>query len=157
MKIEEQGSFVELNRRFRKLGQKHKAEDAAVESYTAPFFWPMESLSWDDLLKESRTIILGEPGSGKSWEMRERARLLGTQGAFAFFVRLDQLVEWELTRLFDANQKRRFTQWKQSQEAAYFFLDSVDEAKFRKISDFHAALNRFHNELESDLLLRMRT
>jgi hypothetical protein len=156
MLIEEQGSFVELNRRFRKLEQEAKAEEAAVESYTASSFWKMASLSWDDLLKENRAVVLGEPGSGKSWEMRERARLLNSQGAFAFFVRLDQLVDRELQKLFDADGQSRFARWKQSQNAAHFFLDSVDEAKFRKVSDFHATLNRFHNELGFDLLLRTK-
>ena len=156
MPIEEQGSFVELNRRFRKLKQKAKAEEAAVESYTGCFFWQMDSLSWDDLLKEYRAVVLGEPGSGKSWEMRERARLLNSQGASAFFVRLDQLVERELPKLFDTDEQSRFTRWKQSQSVACFFLDSVDEAKFRKVSDFHATLNRFRNELGSDLLLRTK-
>src|SRR5258707_15661787 len=104
----QQDLLLELNRRFRKLRLKAKAEEAAVESYTAFSFWQTDSLSWDDLLKENRAIILGEPGSGKSWEMRERARLLSNQGGFAFFVRLDHLVEKDLTKLFEANEQRRF-------------------------------------------------
>jgi hypothetical protein len=105
MPIQEQGSFVELNRRFRKIERKAKAEEAAVESYTASISWPMDSLSWDDLLKENRAVVLGEPGSGKSREMRERSRLLNGQGALAFFVRLDRLAalalacELKITRL----------------------------------------------------------
>jgi hypothetical protein len=155
MPIEEHGSFVELNRRFRKLEQKSKTEELALESYTS-FLGQMGGLSWDDLLKENRAVVLGEPGSGKSWEMRERVRLLNNQGTFAFFVRLDQLVERELTKLFDADEQRRFNQWKQSKNIAYFLLDSVDEAKFRKISDFHATLKRFRNELGPNLVLQTK-
>ena len=156
MPVEEQNLFVELNRRFRKLERKAKAEDVAVESYTARSLWQMDSLSWDALLKENRVVILGEPGSGKSWEMQERARLLNAQEGFAFYVRLDQLVERELLKLLDADEQSRFRRWRQSQNNAYFFLDSVDEAKFRKVSDFHAALNGFRNGLSSDLLLRAK-
>jgi hypothetical protein len=155
MLIKKQGSFVELNRRFRKLEQKAKAEDAAVESYTDGFSWRM-SLSWDDLLKENRAVVLGEPGSGKSWELQERARALNSQGSFAFFVRLDQLVERDLPNVFNTDEQGRFNRWKESREVAFFFLDSVDEAKFRKISDFHATLKRFCKELGSDLLLRTK-
>lgn len=154
--METQSLFIELNRRFRKLERAAKPEEAAVESYTTDFLWQVGGLSWDDLLKENRAIVLGEPGSGKSWELRERAKLLNSHGAFAFFVRLDQLVERELPKLFDADEQSRFNRWKQSRNVAYFFLDSVDEAKFRKISDFHATLSRFRNELGPDLILRTK-
>jgi Cdc6-like AAA superfamily ATPase len=93
MPIGKEDQFVELNRRFRKLEQNVRAEDVAVDSYTSGFSWQMGSVNWDDLLKENRVVVLGEPGSGKSWEMKERARLLNSQGASAFYVRLDQLLE----------------------------------------------------------------
>lgn len=152
----EEKPFIELNRRFRKLEQKTKAEESALESYTSYFRGWQNGFGWDDLLKENRVVILGEPGSGKSWELIEHAKLLSRQGAFAFFIRLDQLVERDLRSLWDANEQHRFARWKQSNEAAYFFLDSVDEAKFRKVSDFHATLERFRNEVGSDSLLRAK-
>jgi hypothetical protein len=156
MPSEKQGSYIELNRRFRRLEPKEKAEQIAFESYTTSLLWPMGSLSWDDLLKENRAVVLGEPGSGKSWEMRQCAKRLNAEGEFAFFVRLDQLVDQKLSELFEADEQKRFNRWKAGQSVAHFFLDSVDEAKFRRISDFHATLSRFRNELGYNLLLRTK-
>jgi hypothetical protein len=148
--------FIELNRRFRKLDLKEKTEESAFESYTAILSGIKSGFSWDDLLKESRVVILGEAGSGKSWELEERVKLLSNQGVFAFFIRLDQLVEQELRTLWDAAEQQQFNKWKRSDDFAYFFLDSVDEAKFRKISDFHTTLQRFRNEVGSDSISRSR-
>jgi hypothetical protein len=41
-----QQGFVELNRRFRKLDQKGKAEEAAFESYTMILFGREGGLGW---------------------------------------------------------------------------------------------------------------
>jgi len=151
-----QQPFVELSRRFRKLDQTAKAEETALDSYTVGLFWPDKNLSWDDLLNESRVVVLGEPGSGKTWELRERVRLLADRGEFAFFIRLDQLVGRELKTLLNAEDQRRFIQWKQNTAQAHFFLDSVDEAKFHKVSDFYATLERFVNEIGADSLGRAK-
>jgi hypothetical protein len=70
MAINETSSFIELNRRFRKLEQNAKSEEAAVDSYTISSVWRMGGLGWNELLKENRAVVLGEPGSGKSWELR---------------------------------------------------------------------------------------
>ena len=148
--------FVELNRRFRKLEQDAKAEDAALSSYTALLLGKDSSYGWDDLLKEFRVVILGEAGSGKTWEFREWAKILAGRGEYAFFIRLDQLVHRDMFNLFSDEERRRFTRWKQSAAPAYFFLDSVDEAKFRKLSDFYSSLERFANEFGGGLLPRAK-
>jgi hypothetical protein len=154
--IIEQMQYVELNRRFRKLEEDAKSEDAALASYTAGFFGMDSSLGWDDLLKEFRVIILGEPGSGKTWELREQVKIIDARGGFAFFIRLDQLVHHDLSALFCGEEQRLFAQWKQSDVCAYFFLDSVDEAKFRNLSNFYSTLERFANELGGALLARSK-
>jgi hypothetical protein len=116
----------------------------------------MGSVNWDDLLKENRVVVLGEPGSGKSWEMKERARLLNSQGASAFYVRLDQLLERELSDVLDPNEQASLIRWKNGRDIAWFYLDSVDEAKFRRVSDFHSTLARFSKEFDSYQLLRTK-
>lgn len=127
-----------------------------MESYTAGLFWRRDYLGWDEILKRDRVVILGEPGSGKSWELRERTRRINSEGAFAFFVRLDQLARSDLRDIVGSEEREGFSQWSQGRTVAYFFLDSVDEAKFRSISDFHTSLNRFRNGLGPDLLLRSK-
>jgi hypothetical protein len=61
--LKEPPVFVELNRRFGKLGETTKAEHAALLSYTSLFLGKDESLGWEDLLKQHRVVILSEPGS----------------------------------------------------------------------------------------------
>src|SRR5260221_14091792 len=67
-----------------------------------------KNLSWDDLLKESRVVVLGEPGSGKTWELRERFRLLAGRGEFAFFIRPDRLVGRELKNTLECRRSTSF-------------------------------------------------
>ena len=50
-----------------------------------------------------------------------------------------------------------FGKWVRSAEVAFFFLDSVDEAKFHKPSDFYTALDRFVAGIGSDGLARATT
>jgi hypothetical protein len=152
----EQPQFVELNRRFRKLADEVDSEDSAIASYTALFLGKDDSYGWDDLLKESRVVILGEPGSGKSWEFRERAKILADRGEYSFFIRLDQLIDRDFFALLNDEERQRFANWKRSDTPAYFFLDSVDEAKFRKVSDFYSALERFANIFGDGLLIARR-
>lgn len=151
--MEKRASFVELNRRFRKLEPSARAEETALESYIANALSSHRgTLSWDELLNEKRVVILGEPGSGKSWEFQERARILVNQGEFAFFVRLDHLIDQDLQKVLSETDRTRFNLWRRGGQAAYFFLDSVDEAKLRKISDFHAALKKFSYEIGTSFL-----
>src|SRR5690348_5822995 len=103
-----QEPFVELNRRFRKLGENGKAEETAFESYTKLKFGYERNLNWDELLKEARVVVLGEPGSGKSWELKRRVGSLSKSGEFAFFIRLDQLVERGLQSLWGTDEQAQF-------------------------------------------------
>ena len=72
--------FIELDRRFRKLEKESKREDTALASYTDEVFefgFSRSGLSWTELLEERLTVILGEAGSGKTWELRHRADPVG--------------------------------------------------------------------------------
>ena len=74
--------FIELNRTFEEL-RKNTQESDDME-----FGWPYGigvSLRWDDLIHESRVIILSEAGSGKTTEIRHVASKLRAQNKQAFF------------------------------------------------------------------------
>ena len=148
-------TFVELDRRFRRLEQTAKAEEAALASYRGSL-WRSEGLGWEDVLKRSRVVILGEPGSGKTWEFRNRAELLTGKGEFAFLIPLERLATETTEMALGSDRFKRFKHWKDGREEASFFLDSVDEAKFRKLSNFYTALDRFRDALGSDALSRAR-
>ncbi len=113
-------------------------------------------LTWDDALKSHVVVVLGEPGSGKSWELEERARSLAESGYFAFFVRLEQLSAQTLQSILDPTAQQRFRDWLGSAADATFFLDSVDEAKLRHPGDFFAALDSLIRAIGEDGLPRTR-
>src|SRR5439155_24037298 len=144
------GEFIELDRRFRKLEKESKAEEAALTSYTSELYeWSLfrGAMGWTDLLEERLIVILGEAGSGKTWELRHRAQLLSGNRQFAFFVPLDALASRPISEVLDPARNKMFETWKKESADAFFFLDSVDEAKFRRISDFLLALDAFRDAL----------
>lgn len=134
--------YIEINRRFSRLHSSDGREELASSSYLGYSFADSESLGWDELLKERLVVVLGEPGSGKSWEFRSRCSSLQKDGEFAFLIELERLVSGAFASVFAPADHERFQQWQRGRRTAYFFLDSVDEAKIRRQSDFYAALDK---------------
>jgi len=153
--------FIELDRRFEKLERDGPPETTALRSYTtgsfSSVFGAPSGISWAELLEDRLVVVLGEPGSGKTWEFRERAGLLNSAGEFAFYIQLDQLVTASIPQILEPHTSQRFNKWLRSNQAAFFFLDSVDEAKFHKIADFYTALDRFVAAIGVTALPRVTT
>jgi hypothetical protein len=126
----ESTTFVQLNRRFLSLADKDPREETAAGSYLRESH--NRGLDWDDLLQRRLVIILGEPGSGKSEELRQKALSLRTAGQSAFFVRLDELVQTPLAMVIGPEPSATFDSWRAASRPATFFLDSVDESKLQK-------------------------
>jgi hypothetical protein len=146
--------FLELNRHFRKLEKESKREEAALASYTSELFelgLLGSGLSWTELLEERLIIILGEAGSGKTCELRHRAELLSDGTKFGFFIPLERLATGTISEVLDRKKYQEFQNWKKGRNDAVFFLDSVDEAKFHRISDFLSALDRFREAIGNAL------
>jgi hypothetical protein len=135
--------FIELDRRFREILESGDPESAALRSYASSLLDIEKGLSWEDLLRSQVVVILGEPGSGKTWEMVNRTRKLREQGISAFFVPLERLVNTSLESAMAPGDEADFQKWKETNEKGVFFLDSVDEAKVRKQQDFPVALDNF--------------
>ena len=131
-------------------------EDLALNSYTREILGLPSGLGWKELLEHRVVVVLGEPGSGKSRELRNQAETQRAGGKFSFFLRLDQLHTQPIKELLPPEEYRSFTTWKLNTGEAFFFLDSVDEAKLVKASDFHVALRRIHNEIETSRTNRSR-
>jgi hypothetical protein len=151
----ERPPFVELSRRFRRLEQTTDAEENAVASYRS-FLGKFGALGWAEILKWNRAVVLGEAGSGKTEEFRNRTKLLNETGEVAFLIRLDRLATEPMDAVLNSEQLKSFEKWKRDSTWGVFFLDSVDEAKFRRISDFYTALDRFRDELGDDTLARTK-
>ena len=152
------GDFIELDRRFRKLEKESKREETALASYTSEVFelgLLGNGLGWTELLGQRLIVILGEAGSGKTWELRHRAEVLPDEGKFGFFIPLEGLATRSISEVLDQKKYQEFQSWKKGRDDAVFFLDSVDEAKFHRISDFLSALDRFRGAI-GDALKRAR-
>ncbi len=135
--------FIQLNRDFLPISNMDKAE-SALDIETQISFGFSSKVHWEDLLKEPRVVILAEAGAGKTYEIRETTKSLRGEGKQAFFLRLEYLRD-EFEFAFEGGtmgEFSEFTSWMQTTEKAWFFLDSVDEAKLRDPGDFEKVLLR---------------
>jgi hypothetical protein len=134
--------YIDISRRFSRLHGSDRPEELASASYLRGSFADSLTLGWDELLKEPLVVVLGEPGSGKSWEFRWRCATLQQNGEFAFLIDLERLVAGAFDTLVAPDDQKQFQKWQLGSQAAWFFLDSVDEAKIRRPADFYAALDK---------------
>lgn len=86
-------------------------------------------LKWTDILAKKRVVILAEGGSGKSTEFNERHRAMVAEGKFSFELTVKKAGERGIAASLTTKQARRLEEWRESDQPAWFFVDSVDEAK----------------------------
>jgi len=101
---------------------------------------------WSDLLQLRRVIILAEAGAGKTAEIRATAKRLRNSGTRAFFFRLEQLGS-TFEASFEIGSNTEFQSWLASEDAGWFFLDSVDEARLCGPKHFEMAIRSFAGRL----------
>ena len=143
--------YIQLNRRFVELSDNLIPEDYALRSYTEDILGREYGLGWNDILKQHLVIILGEPGCGKTWELRHQTEEIRGQGQFGFFIQLDSLIHQPFESALSQLDLQQFNYWKNGKKFGAFFLDSVDEAKFQRDSDFYLALDRFRDAIGDSL------
>ncbi len=148
--------YVDLKRRFARFDSKSIGEDIVVRSYTDSPLLSHSTLTWEDIFKARLTVVLGEPGSGKTAEFCNRASSIQKNGDFAFFVPLERLVGESLRSVLSEANEERFDSWLQSKQTAVFLLDSVDESRIRQQRDFEHALHRFAKDITVSGLQRTR-
>lgn len=91
---------------------------------------------WPDLLKFYRVVVLAEAGSGKTDELREQARRLSAGGAFAFYSTVQDVGREGLESSLGGGvggDRAALIAWRRSEESAWFFVDSIDEAKLDNV------------------------
>ncbi|WP_148039073.1 hypothetical protein [Marinomonas hwangdonensis] len=98
--------------------------------------------TWVDLEGEYRCVILAEAGAGKTEELLNKAKALLEQGRPSFFIRIED-IEQDFYDAFEVGTEDEFNAWLESIEEAWFFLDSVDEARLETPRAFELALKRF--------------
>lgn len=132
-------TYIELQRRFTEYQADDTPEALAQRSYLLGFGDREQGETWPDLLTHRLVVVLGEPGSGKTSELRAQQRL---QSASSFFLELNRLVTEEVSGILDDDENRRFVKWKNGRGEVTFFLDAVDESKIKRTNDFYTALDR---------------
>ena len=138
--------WIDLNRRLLPTDDPQEVPPLA----TLPFI-PGGTFTWTDVLPSPCVVLLGEAGSGKSSELRAQADRLAREGHAAFFLPIEVLAKDDLETPIEGN-RAALEPWKQGREEAWFFLDSVDEAKLHGES-LSRALAKFEKGL-GDVLSR---
>lgn len=135
--------YIDLGRLFRAHDEKAAADDAAAESYLS--HWSRSGLTaWPELLEMPGVqIVLGEAGSGRTYEFRAKANKLRTEGKEAFFLSLHKLATMEARQAMDAEDLQRLSSCLEAGRDVWFFLDAVDESKLQRAGQFREALDRF--------------
>ncbi|RNF30018.1 hypothetical protein NM04_14835 [Massilia aurea] len=117
--------FIALARKFIEWSSETQPDPEPWQQVGAAGGW----LTWDQILQSKRTVILAEGGSGKSTEFTERDRALNAQGKFSFHLTVKKVGSGGFENSLPPRQRLRFAQWRASDEPAWIFVDSVDEAK----------------------------
>ena len=92
-----------------------------------------DALYWEDLLAKHRVVILAEAGSGKSTELAEQARRSIAANRFTFAATMQNVGRLGLSKALGAAARQQLDRWRSSDQPAWFFFDSVDEAKARDV------------------------
>jgi len=139
--------FVELHRYFVPIGtDKEPIPDTE-------WLWGYRIagwLTWPTLLKYRRVVLLAEALSGKTEEFRHQAAKLFAEGKPAFFMRIEELADGPFDDALDPAAVETFEAWDKGNDAGWFFLDSVDEARLNR-KNFESALKRFRRKLDRSL------
>ena len=135
---------VPLDRRFSPVAASPSDSD---ERQIQELFGFSSPDTWEDLDKRYRSVVLAEAGAGKTFEMKARAEHVEQKGRPAFFIRIED-IEQEFQHSFDVGSAEAFEQWLRSQDDAWFYLDSVDEARLKDPRTFEKAIRRFSREIK---------
>ena len=139
--------FIDLNRSFVPL-----AKDQQPSLEIGRFWGGRYSgwLAWEVLRQRRRVILLAEAASGKTEEFRHQCDVLKAAGSPAFFLRIEELADQGTEAALDTDSVKRLETWLGGSGEAWFFLDSVDEARLNRKS-FDTALRHFAKDLGTGL------
>lgn len=137
-------SFIDLDRRFLRWSENDKDPSGA---YAWLRHYSRTGLDWSKLLLHRRIVLLAEAGSGKSEELKERALRMTANGQFAFYATVQNVAREGLDNAVGNAARSRLGEWRTSAEPAWFFIDSIDEAKLDKIQ-LETALRKIKDGFE---------
>lgn len=136
--------IVELIRRFKPMSSRSWEWDFLLSG-------PGKLKRWHEIEEEYRVLVIADPGAGKTFEAKTRARKMRERGKKAFFIRIEK-IDNSFDHAFEIGTAEEFAAWLGSTEEAWFFLDSVDEAQLETPRALEDAVRifgaRIHNALE---------
>jgi hypothetical protein len=140
---------VELIRRFEPMSSRSGEWDFLMAGSG-------RSQRWHEIEDAHRVLIIADPGAGKTFEAKNRARKMRERGKKAFFIRIEK-IDASFDQAFEIGTAEEFATWLGSTEKAWFFLDSVDEAQLETPRALEDAVRifgaRIHNALERTHIL----
>jgi len=125
-----------------------KTESDSDEQELFAIWRDQKRTGWNELEEMFRCIILAEAGAGKSYEMAAHARYVEERGRAAFYIRIEDIEEGFETA-FEVGSVDAFDYWLDSKEEAWFFLDSVDEARLENPRAFEKAIQIFARRIKN--------
>ena len=138
-----------IERTFQNI-QEGRLSEADQQSFLVSLGWSTGT-TWEHLLRSKRVLIVGEAGTGKTYECRSQAKRLRESGEPAFFIEIAALATGDLRSLLDDEEEACLDMWLSSQsDVATFFLDSIDELRLTRHS-FEQALKRLRKGIHSQL------
>ncbi|MFK5949898.1 MAG: hypothetical protein QM500_14135 [Methylococcales bacterium] len=139
-------SYIPIDRQFSPVP---KSQEESESDEILSDWGHIKPKTWDDIDREFRCVILAEAGAGKTEELRQRASVLASQGKPSFFIRIED-IEADFYNAFEIGEEAQFQSWLQSTGEAWFFLDSVDEARLENPRAFEKAMRRFTKAIARD-------
>jgi len=137
--------WVPLVRRFDPAFQSNDDSD---EYGIRELFGHSGSKTWREIDAGYRSVILAEAGAGKTSEMLARAQYVEQEGSPSFFIRIEDIDD-AFEGAFEVGSAETFMRWLTSQDEAWFFLDSVDEARLENPTSFKKAIRRFSGRIRN--------
>ncbi|CAN7337962.1 hypothetical protein [Polaromonas sp. LjRoot131] len=130
---------------------KSKAESTSdnIEEFGEDFssYFSREVTNWNDLMAKPLVVVLGEAGSGKTWEFEDQAKRLALEGKHAFFIPLTKVTSVASFLKALSSRQRAYREWVHSNETAHFFLDAVDESRLNGTTVLENALQVIMDQL----------
>ena len=125
----------------------HKTDEDARSDEIMAVVGRRVPTGWDVVEGCHRAVILAGAGIGKTHEMLRRAKLKRDAGSAAFFIRIEDIdAEFDLS--FEIGNAEGFSAWLDSDNDAWFYLDSIDEARLKDPRCFEKAITRFARRID---------
>ncbi|MFO1369090.1 MAG: hypothetical protein U1F46_08840 [Marinagarivorans sp.] len=134
-------THIELDRRFQHITKISEDELSSLS-------YDRKKLTWDDVLENRFSIIVGRANFGKTEELKAKARALRGEGKSAVYIALwEVLNENNFSDALEAKEREALEEWRQKGGALTVFVDSLDEASLGFQNGIKKALRRVVSEV----------